>query len=68
MIRGQKWNVILGMLWLAQHNSEIDWKIEEVKIMRYSNKYGKQWRLKQGKLGWKKQKKEERKEVQEKKK
>ena len=24
VIRGQKWNVILGMLWLAQHNSEID--------------------------------------------
>jgi len=24
VIRGQKWNVILGMLWLAYHNPEID--------------------------------------------
>ena len=36
VIRGQKWNVILGILWLAHHNSEIDWKTGEVKIMRYS--------------------------------
>jgi len=24
VIRGQKWNIILGMLWLAYHNPEID--------------------------------------------
>jgi len=26
VIGGQKWTVILGMLWLARHNPEIDWK------------------------------------------
>jgi len=62
IIREQKWNIILGMLWLAHHNSEIDWKIKEVKIMRCSEEYGKQWRPKQGKSGWQKQKEEERKE------
>ena len=34
VIRGQKWKVILGMPWLAHHNSEIDWKTGEVKITR----------------------------------
>jgi len=34
VIRGQKWNVILGILWLAHHNHEIDWKIGEAKITR----------------------------------
>jgi len=34
VIRGQKWSVILGMLWLTCDNPEIDWKIEEIKIMR----------------------------------
>ena len=24
VIKGQKWTVILGMLWLARHNPEID--------------------------------------------
>ena len=42
MIRGQKWQVILGMLWLARHNSEIDWKIGEMKLMRYPEECGKQ--------------------------
>ena len=28
------------MLWLAHYNSKIDWRTEEVKIMRYLNKYG----------------------------
>jgi len=40
MIRGQKWQVILGMLWLAHHNPEIDWKIGEVKMTRCPEKYG----------------------------
>jgi len=41
VIRGQKWNVILGILWLAHHNSEIDWRMEEVKIMRCLKECGK---------------------------
>jgi len=41
VIRGQKWTVILGMLWLARHNSEIDWRTEEVKITRCPKEYGK---------------------------
>jgi len=36
VIGGQKWTVILGMLWLAHHNPKIDWRTGEVKIMRYS--------------------------------
>jgi len=42
VIGGQKWNVILGMLWLAYHNSEIDWRTGEVKMMRCSEEYKKQ--------------------------
>ena len=41
VIGGQKWTVILGMLWLAYHNSEIDWRIGEVKITRYPEEYRK---------------------------
>ena len=52
VIREQKWSVILRMPWLACHNSEIDWRIEEVKMMRCSEECGKQRRLKQGKAGW----------------
>ena len=55
VISGQKWSVILRIL-LACHNSEIKQKMGEVKIMRYPDEYGKQLRLKQGKLGWLKQK------------
>ena len=62
MIRKQKWNMILEILWLVQHSPEIDWKIEEVKITRYLEEYGKQQRPKQGKSDWQKQKKEEKKE------
>jgi len=35
VIRDQKWNVILGMPWLACHNPEIDWRTGEVKMTRY---------------------------------
>jgi len=42
IIGGQKWTVILGMLWLARHNSEIDWRIGEVKMMRCPEECGKQ--------------------------
>ena len=62
VIGGQKWTVILGILWLACHNPEIDWRTGEVKITRYPEEYGKQWRLVQGKSGWEKQKEEEAKE------
>ena len=62
VIGRQKWMVILGMLWLAHHNPEIDWRTGEVKMMRCPEKCGKQWRLKQGKPGWQKQKKKETKE------
>jgi len=51
--------VILGILWLACHNPEIDWRTGEVKITRCPEECGKQWRLVQGKLGWEKQKEEE---------
>jgi len=54
--------VILGMLWLARHNPEIDWRTEEVKMMRCLEECGKQWKLVQRKLGWEKQKEEEAKE------
>ena len=54
--------MILGMPWLACHNLEIDWKIGEVKMMRCLEEYKKQWRLKQRKSGWQKQKKEKAKE------
>ena len=52
MIRGQKWIVILGMLWLARHNPEIDWKTGEVKMMRCPEECRRQWRPKQEKLEW----------------
>jgi len=54
--------VILGMLWLARHNPEINWKTGKVKMTRCPEECGKQWRPVQEKSGWKKQKKEEAKE------
>jgi len=42
IIGRQKWSVILEIIWLACHNSEINWRTEEVKITRCSVKYGKQ--------------------------
>ena len=68
VIGGQKWEVILGMLWLACHNSEIDWKTGEVKMTRCPEKCGRQWRPVQGKSGWERQKEEEAKEEVEKRK
>ena len=62
VIGGQKWSVILGMPWLACYNPEINWKTGEVRITKYLEKCGKQWRLKQGKSEWQKQKEEEAKE------
>ena len=46
VIGGQKWNIILGMSWLACHNPEIDQRIEEVKMTRCSKECSKQWRPK----------------------
>ena len=51
VIREQKWKVILGMPWLACHNPEINWRIEEVKMMRCPEEYEKQWRPVQEKSG-----------------
>ena len=59
VIGGQKWTVILGMLWLAHYNPEIDWRMGEVKMTRCPEECGKQWRPVQGKLEWEKQKEEE---------
>ena len=67
MIRGQKQNIILEMPQLSHHNPKIDWRIEEVKMMRYLKKCGKQQRPKQGKSGWQKQKEEEKREEERKK-
>ena len=67
VIGGQKWMVILGIPWLVRHNSEIDWRTGEVKMMRCPEECGKQWRLVQGKSGWEKQKEEEAKEEAERK-
>jgi len=47
VIRGQKWNVILEMPWLACYNLEIDLRTGEVKMMRCPEECEKQWRLKQ---------------------
>jgi len=41
VIGEQKWKVILGMPWLARHNSEIDWKTGEVKMTRCPEECGK---------------------------
>ena len=43
--------MILGMSWLTYHNSEINWKTGEVKIMRCPDKCEKQWETKQTKPG-----------------
>ena len=59
VIREQKWTVILGIPWLARHNSKIDWRTGEVKMTRCTEECGKQWRSIQGKSGWEKQKEEE---------
>ena len=42
MMEGQKWLVILGMPWLACHNSEINWKTGKVKMTWCLEECGKQ--------------------------
>ena len=51
VIGSQKWSVILGMPWLGCHNPEIDWRTEEVKMIRCLEKCEKQQRPKQRKPG-----------------
>ena len=43
--------MILRIPWFTHYNSEIDWRIGEVKITRCSEECRKQCRPKQGKLG-----------------
>ena len=50
VIGGQKWTVILGIPWLACHNSKINWKTGEVKMTRCLEECRKQWRPKQEKV------------------
>ena len=45
-----KMEVILGMLWLAAHNPEIDWEKGEVKIMQCLSICGKRKQEKKGKV------------------
>jgi len=49
------------MSWLVCHNPEIDWKTGEVKMMRCPDECGKQWKMKQTKLEWQKEKEKEQK-------
>ena len=44
-----KTDVILGMLWLAAHNPEIDWEKEEVRMTRCLPLYGSTVRIKEKK-------------------
>ena len=53
--------MILKISQLAYYNPEIDQRIEKMKIIRCLEEYGKQWRPKQRKLGWQKQKEEKQK-------
>jgi len=56
---------VVATTWFTYHNSEINWKTEEIKMTRYLDECRKQWRLKQEKLEWQKQKQEEAKEEKE---
>ena len=44
--------MILGILWLAHYNPEIDWRIGKAKMTRCTEECGKKWRPKQEKPGW----------------
>ena len=52
--------MILGISWLPYYNLVINWKIEKVKITRYSKEFERQWRPEQEKSEWQKQKKKKR--------
>jgi len=55
------------MPWIGYHNSEINWKTGKVKMTRCPEECGKQYKPKQGKLKWQKQKVKKGKEKKEKK-
>ena len=40
VIGGQKWSIILKILWLACHNLEIDWRTEKMKMTRCPEECG----------------------------
>ena len=61
MMGRQKWSVILEMLQPVCHNPEINQKTKEVKMTIYLDECGKQWKTKQMKPGWQKQKEKEQK-------
>ena len=46
VIGKQKWNMILGMPWLTCHNPEINWRMDEVKMIRCLEECEKQQRPK----------------------
>ena len=50
IIGEQKQSVILNIPWLACHNLEINWKTEEVKMMRMSRRVQKAVETKTGKI------------------
>ena len=56
VIGEQKQSVILGILWLACYNSEIDQRTKKAKMMKFLKEYRKQQRLKQRKSEQQKQK------------
>jgi len=49
VIGGQKWNIILEILWLAYHNPEINLKTGEVKMTRCLDECRKKIKVKAGK-------------------
>ena len=51
----------MGMLWLAYHNPEIDWRTGDMKMTRCLEKCGKQ-----EKSGWQEEEKKKRKEKEQK--
>ena len=59
--------MILEMLQLAHYNPEINWRTGDVKITSCPEECERQQRPKQRKLGWQKQREEEKKEEKEKK-
>jgi len=61
VIGEQKWSMILEMSWLVHHNPEINWKTEEVKMIRCPDKCKKQWKTKEIKPEWQKRKKKKQK-------
>ena len=55
--------MILGMLWLAHYNSEIDWKIEEVKMTMWEIVEAKTRKVRMAKTKRRRKKRRSRKEA-----